>query len=361
MLTQKYVKHSVLPICNFTFGMKRNFMPEQVVETPVQETIIKPEAQAAPVVAAAEEKPAFDVSTLDDSTRLKILNEAMGTSYKTLEEAKPKKEFTPQEKEAHAQQKKTKALEWAFGTGKVTKEQYDLAVAEKSKNPREIALALFAKDLREDNPKISNDDINSQFSDFYREEDEDTSPQRQRSLKLMDKIVREHLNEVSKPIDSIEADYDTNQATEQRYSGYTAQVKAVAQTLPTKLTFSIPYKSVDGSETTAEYEFPVEESVIAAVRKEFQHANTFYYTGADSKDLKDADIAKEMTEAIESRLMRKAIPFVLEKHQERVEQDMEAKLKAIPATGANPLAGKTITTGAGKTPPTYPALKQHQK
>lgn len=316
-------------------------------------------AAAEPVIAADPQK--IDLKTIDDDTRLKLLNETLGTSYKTLGEAKPKIEKSKEEVEADKKAKTNKVIEWAFGTGKVTRDQYDLAIAEKSKNPRDIALALFAKEQREENAKITDEQINAEFSDFYREEEDMDSPLRKKALKLMDKTVNEYLKQVTGPIENIEADYDSYQSTEQKYTGYEKLVKTVASTLPKEILIALPYKGVDGTESTIEYKIPVEDSVIAAVRKEFANANTFYAIGADSKDIKDADLATEMSAAIEARILRKAIPSILKQHEERVEQDMTAKLKNIPNTQPNFNTGGGPKPGEKREPPTYPALKKNQE
>jgi len=334
---------------------------EQVNAPAVDNTTVVADTAIPAQEPADAEKPKIDIDAIDEDTQLRLINKALGSNYKTLDEAKPKAVRSPEDIAAEKEAKKQKALEWALGTGKTKKDEYERAIIERSKNTRDIAMALFAEQERAENPKISEEEIAAQFSDEYHEDLDIDSPLRKRALARMDKVAKSYLAEITGPIDNIEAEYDNYISDTEKYTGYQKQIKNVASALPKELVVSIPYTGADGTETTLEYKVPVEDNVMTAVRKEFLDANTYLAISGSGREIKDADIANEMTAAIENRILRKAIPKMLADHGEKVAKDFEAHLKAIPNTGNNLGFGNTARPGEAKKPPEYTALRAHQK
>lgn len=294
---------------------------------------------AVPPVAAPAENtppaevtpPAFDFKSADDQTKLKAYNEMFGTQFKSLDEIKPKeKEPTKEELEAAAAQKRQAALSWAITEGKLKQEDIEKAVLAKSKGARDIAFELHAKELREEDPEISEEDIESSFQDYYHEDKDEKSPLRRAALKRMEQLADSYRRENAGAYDSVEEEFESVQTTKAQYESYSNNIKAVAKELPKAVTIDVPFKSLDGSTLEFKYEVPVDEKVIEKIKKDFLNENTFKFLGAN---VKPEDVKEEMMTAIHGKLLPQIIAEVVRQDRENVQKEIRAKLKNIPATG----------------------------
>lgn len=327
----------------------------QIPKPEVKAEEAKPAEEPVVVAAAATSEPiavppAFSFKDLDEKAKLKEINETLGTNFKSLDEAKPKapaktKEQLDAEKEAN----KAKALEWALGTNKIKKEEYDSAIVEKAKSPRQIALKLFTEELREDNPKITEAEAEEQFKDYYHEEAEEDSPLRKLGIKKMIKTAENYLKSSFGSLDTYEADYEAYTTSEANQENYGRQVKNVIEALPKELKFSVPYKGIDGTETQLEYIIPIEDADIKAAKKDFLTPEMYQILGADKEEVADKIIAGELESYIKTKRFNSIIAKIATEHGAKVEQDVLAKLKNIPATQTH-LAGQQ-TAPTQKTPP----------
>ncbi len=297
---------------------------------PVSGTAAPAEQQESSAAPAA---PQFKIEELDEKEQLRALNKMLGTSYKSLDEAKPKAHKTPEDIEAEKSEKDRKALEWAIANGKVSKEQIEKAAVVKAKDKRTIAMDIFRDEYMEQNPKASAEEVEETFKDFYHEHAELTSPTRQVALRHLEKLAEDYISRETTPVDSIGQDYDNHVVSEQRFNGYTSKVKEAVKATPREVTIQVPYKSVDGTDVILDYKMPVDEKTIDAVRKEFAHENTFFALGAHENEVADGQLSSEISAAIEARTFKANFQNVLKEHGERIERDITAKLKAIPATG----------------------------
>lgn len=301
------------------------------------------------------------IEDLDDEAALKEFNKRFGTKFTSLDDLKPPVVKTEAEILAEKAARKDKSLEWALSSGKITRAAYEKAIAEKAKPVREIALSVFANELREVDPKISEDEIEERFKDEYREEEDENSPLRKLANKRMEKVANSYLSEISSGVDSIETDFEAHEATTQRLEGYGRQIKAVAEALPKELSFKFPFTNADGSVVELEYKVPIDDATAKAVRKEFLSAEMYHAVGADKSDLKDKVYEAEMLASIKLKMYDNVITNLVTTHGEEVERRTIATMKAVPATTL-PLAAQTVNTGEKTTKvPDYPLLRAAQK
>lgn len=334
-----------------------------------------PEQQVAPIETPAAQAPietpapteapkTISFKDLDEKTKLKEINEALGTTYKTLEEARPKVVKSKEEVEAEKETRKQKSLEWALGTGKIKKEDYEKSIVLKSKTTRDIALQVFTEELRDEDPKITSEEASERFKDYYREEEDENSPLRKRSVKDMERVASNYLKTHTSAVDTLDTEYEAFEVAEQRATQYGQKVKSVVEEMPKELSFSVPYVGMDGKEVQLEYKYPLSESDIKAIKKDFLTAEMYKALGADANDVKDSDLAEEISDYISNKRRKDILLKIVEEHGAKVAKDVEAHYRAIPNTVANPITGTQIAQAEKKTPPTYPglhkALKSHK-
>lgn len=303
-------------------------------------------------VSAATATPAPPVSLkdADDATKLKTYNEMFNTSYKTLAEAFPPAKPSKEEQEAAKEAKRKNALSWGIENGKLTPEQIEKAVLAKNKSSRDIAKELFAQELREEDVKISDEDIELRFQDYAHEDLDENDPLRKAALKRIEKTVQAYRATATQEYDGVEGEYDRAETTRERFGNYSTQVKALAKDLPKELTFSLPYKSIDGSELSFDVSFPIDDKTIEAVRKDFLNEGTYRAIGAHENDVKPEALQTEMQGAIYSRVFKEAVTHVAAQMIAHVEKDMQAKLKAVPATGQSRFVPQPQVTGTKEAP-----------
>lgn len=310
-------------------------------------------ATAAPVETSAAPSAVTEVNFegADEATKLKAINAISGKNYKTLEEAFPAEKPTKEQKEAAAEQKRKSALSWAIENDKLTSEKIEKAVLAKNKNSREIAKEVFAAELREEDKDISDNDIEARFQDYAHEDKEDSDPLRKAALKRIEKVADAYRADATRDYDGVEAEYDKAQTSVARFDGYSTQVKAIAKELPKELQFAIPFKSsMDGSETSFDVIFPVNDKVLEAVRKDFLNEGTYRAIGAHENEVKADAIKGEMEAAVYSRVFKEAATSIAQQVAAQTEKHVRATLKNIPATGESRFVPQPAATGSKEVP-----------
>lgn len=309
-----------------------------------------PEGQA-PGAEAQSQPVAFNIASLegvDDDTRLKVLNKVLGKNYKDLKEIIPAEQPSTEQIEAQKEEKRKKAHSWAIQNGKITTEQIERVGAVKSKQDRDIALELFAQDIREDNPKAKDDEIEELFRSHYSEDLDETDLMRKASLKRMSKEVAAYRKEVTKGYDGIESEYDQTEQSAAQYGAYKSTVKAVTKEIPDELEFQIPFtSSVDQQPHTFSYKYPIEDKIKEVIRKEYENENVYKVIGAS---VKPEDLKNEIMGAVYSRVFNAAMTELLTQHAVAVETHTLAKAKAIPVTGASNFVQPTKSETQKKPP-----------
>lgn len=329
-------------------------------------TTTEEEQNPEPVPGQTSGEPAkvLTEDEISDEIILKALNKKNGTKYKSLDElSAPKKELTKEEKEAAEATKKAKALEWALGTERIKREDYESSVVDRQKSDRQIALELFTNELREEDKDITTEEAEERFKDFFNEDAEEKSWRYKKSQKEIEKIAQEYRKGKYSSVDSIETDYESYMQSEQRQEGFGKQVKSVVESLPKELVFEIPYKNASGTDEKMSVSYPVDESDIKALKKAFLgSADMYEVLGADKNDIKDSVLSEEMVTFLRAKnldkIIQKAATDFAEKRVAEETTALEARLKGVPSTQVG-FGGSTAgDASTKKTPPEHKSLKQ---
>ena len=314
----------------------------------------EPPAQAAPpadpgTAPAEKASGTVNLDELSDEDFLKLYEKRVGVKAKSLDELKPAPQpLSKEEQEALEAKEVNESLEWAFATEKIKKDFYDKAVVARSKDKRAIALELFSADLMAEDEDLTVEDCEERFKEFYCEEEPESSWRRKKATAQMNAVADTYLSQFS-DIDNITPQYRDYKSAVEKQKAYNKQVSAVAKELPKDVSFKIPYVSVDGAKSELEYKVPVDESVIPKLVKEFTADGM---EGAFGDNPKPEAIASELTYHIRARMIEKAIPVIMAKHAEKVEEDIMMKLKNA-RNPYQPIGGQVAGTAAPKTPPSH--------
>lgn len=315
-----------------------------------------PESAPAPQNAAPIPAPPVEAEN-EETTFLKLYAKMTGKKIDSLDELKEKpKPLSKEEQEAADAAEKAEALEWGLGTGKITKEAYDKAIVARSKDKRAIALELYMQERREENPRLSNEEGEEDFREFYGENDEEGSPRQKMGLKQMNKIADAHLAQFN-DIDSLPEGYKSYKAGEEKYKAHVKSWKSVAKELPKELDITVPYTTVEGTTMNLTTKVPVDQKVVDRILQE--------YTGRGSenifsdKDNTPENIAQVLNYHLESRVLKQALPAIFADLVQQAETDVMARVKNArqpgQSFGAPPLDAPVV-----KTPPKHTSLAEKQ-
>lgn len=315
--------------------------PEEAITPPSPgPDVKKPEDQQT----HTEAKPTTPINyeTLSDEERDEMIAKLTGGKVKKIKDlTEDKVEDTEEQKAEKALVKKQKSLEYALATGKVKQSEYDTAVLVKGKTNRDIALDLFTQDAREDNPKITDEEAAELFKDHYMEESEDSDPRRKLRIKEMNRTADRYRLEMTKGIDGMEAEFDSYQTGERRFSSYTQQVDSVFDSLEKTRNISFSYPGPNNTTIDVEIPYVIEDADIKALKRNIRSNNVFKALGGDQNDLKDKDILGAIEYDLSANIFSKVMSDVAIKAAEKGRMDAEAYYKAIPVRTSDNLGVKT--------------------
>lgn len=280
-----------------------------------------PEGDATATSAAATAKPEFNPDDLSEEDKNTLLAKLTGGKVKSLADLDKPEPKSKEELEAEAAKRKTDALTWGLTTGKIKKEDYDSALTEKSKTSREIAIRLFTASLKEEDPKLTDEESEEIFRDTYHEDKEPDTRLGKIGQREIEKLANSYRKEKFAVIDNIEPEYENFTKTEANYSAYKKQIKGIAAALPEKLEFKIPYKAPDGTESEISYEIPVDEKIKSKIISEFTDQSTFAnIAGRSAKGIDEKALTAELNYHLKARSFDAAVAGALQSGLEQGEE-----------------------------------------
>lgn len=291
--------------------------PEEVTTASPEEK--KPDRQDPQV--KHEEKVKVSAEDLTDEELEELFSKRAGKRV-SLKGQEPEKVLTAEEKVELEKAEKAESLAWAVTHNKLDKDLYDKALVDKSKTKRDIALSLFTAEAKADDKDLTDEECLQMFSDYYAEDEEDTSWKRKRRLAEMNTVADNYLAQYNS-IDSITEDYRTFKTTAEKQESYSKSIKAIAKEIPAELSFKIPFTGVDGKAVEVEYKVPVDPKVIEKLYKEFTSPALYDVFGSAKAEA----ISAEMNYHVKARMLDKMIPVLMEQHAAKVEEDIMVKLK----------------------------------
>lgn len=326
-----------------------------VAVTPAPVVADKPTGEVTPVLTA---KAGINYDDLSDDERDEMIAKLTGGKVKSVKEITEDKPVeTAEQKAEKALAKKQKALQHALSTGKIKQEDYDNAVIVKNKNNRDIALDLFAKDVLEDNPKSTPEEIEELFRDYYMEEIDEKDASRKLRLKEMNRVADNYRATATKNVDGIEGDYDAYETKEQKLTSYGKQVDAVFETLQKDRTVKFSYPGPNNTTLEVELPYSLDDADIKSLKRNIRSANVFQALDGDKKELKDKDILGAIEYDLSANTFSKVISAVAAKAAEKGKMDAEAFYKAIPLRTSENLGASVSEKGDGRKPLITPEMR----
>lgn len=337
-------------------GMKPN---AEATATPATETKPTPEATQqqpantpAPATSALEEKPAptaFNVDEMSDDERDALMAKLTKGKVKKISDLTPAAQKTKEEIAQEEEQEKTDALNWMFSTGKSTSTDYASALVVKSKENRDIALALFGEELKELNVKITDEEVLEQFRDYYLEDSDEDTTGRKLRVKEMNRLAENYKKEKAGFLDNILPEYKEFKNKDANKELIGQRIDEAFEVFIPKIAAKATYTSADDKETTFDIDFTLEDSEVKAVKKEVRKSMVSMLStlGVEAKDIDPNLINKEIDSVLKSRQFDKAISYFASEAAKKAKMDTEAFHKAIPVRQPN-FTTTTQSTQANK-------------
>jgi len=340
------------------FGL--NTAPKLTMPAPADTT--PPAPAAAPTatppapadVTPPAEAPKNSYEDISDEELEKLLAKRTGGKVKSLADLQePAPKPTAAELEELEKKEKQEAIEWALGNERISREEYETAIAEKAKSNRDIALSLLTQELRESDPKITAEEVEEIFRDIYHEDKDEDSSIRKTSQKQIDKIAADYRKEKFGKVDSIDGDFKSYKEDTNRHKSYTKQAKAALEALPKDYTIKVPITSEDGKTAELELSYKYDEADLKAAEKFAVDYQAYRAIGADKADVKDKAIANLYTDHLTRITAEKRTAYLLQESVKQAIHQTKAAFKNIPATQTQ--FGAPAATGATKAPPSHAA------
>lgn len=321
-------------------------------------TSVPEEQQPAKVEVPVVAK--LNLDDINDDELIALANKRFGTSFASADDLKPKAKPSKEELEAAEEKLKTESFEWAIGTGRIKLDEYNKYVAEKDKNPREIALAVFGNELRQEGPKITDAEVEEIFKDTYHEDADTDTRLYTQGQKQIQKLANIYLKEISSKVEGYEDDFKGFQSVQSRFKDFGGQVKERFETLSKENEISVSYKGAEDKEETIKIPFSFDDADLAAVRKQFQAEEMFYAYGADKGAVDAKKLDAGIRHHLSARVFDKVLKQVAIKSAETAGLNMLAYLsgKKIPQVAATIPGTGQNTLPAPKDPPKYKLLAE---
>jgi hypothetical protein len=244
---------------------------------------------------------------LTDEELIELANKRFGTSYKSPEDLMPKKAKTKEELAEEVAEEKRNALEWALSSGRVNLDEYNRSIAESGKNPRDIAIAVFGQKLREEDSKITDEEVEEIFRETYHEDKDEDSKLYKMGQRQIDDLAKNYLAGIQANVAGYEDDFRKFKDASSKFQQFNGQVKSRFDALQKENKLTLTYKGAEDKEETIEIPYSFDDKDIAAVRKQFQSDDMFYSFGAD----KGAADDKKLDAAIRHHLSARSFDKVL--------------------------------------------------
>lgn len=284
-----------------------------------------PSVEQAPEKNPEETTAELDIDKLTDDQINALIEKKTGKKIKLEDLSKPEPPAAKTKEEIEADEAKIKkdALAWAIDNGKIKKDKYDASIVGNSKTDREIALSIFSAETKADDKDISDEEIEEMFRDAYHESD----PESKLFKKGQDQIatIARNYRKENYTLPDYETEYRDFVKLNDNFKSYKATVKKVAAELPKELTFTQPYKYLDGPEENITYTIPVDEKLLGKIISDATSEAEFLNRGADGK-VDEKQLEKTILHNVRAVMFESAITKMLADNTREVEKRMEVVL-----------------------------------
>lgn len=189
----------------------------------------------------------------------------------------PPAQLTPEEQAAADERKRDEARSFALSSGYVKSEDFDLYAKITSAKPMDVVFTSFLaeeqereKDLPE-NERRTEDQIRSDFEDFYHLNLTENDPRRLRGEKEIEKKAKSYINRTFSKVINVDKEYDKHLEGKTARTKYTALVDDVVGSIQRKQSFNV--KESDSKLVPFDYTIP--DETINAVKELFANDESF--------------------------------------------------------------------------------------
>jgi hypothetical protein len=248
-------------------GIEEETVEQPKVEEPKPTT---PAASSEPVVVVPKE--------LSDDELIGLLQKK-GINLKSIEDLKPKP--TPEEIAQAEQERKNKVLAFGLETNKIKKDDYD-AYQKASANKINFLYEDFAKDLKNANPDITEEEIQNEWKEYTFSDLDESSIKKQRRQKELNELADLKLKSQYNSIFNLDNEYAKHEQKQNEDYSFKRKVEA-----------ALPVYQKDVDDVLDSFKTPskfiIEDTQNAANNVEIELS----YNDADLKELKDAFLSKD--------------------------------------------------------------------
>lgn len=323
--------------------------PPEFVETRVIDQVAAPEPGV--VVVNDTSTTAGDVpdqqavpAVLSDEELLRIVSERTGrqlTSLDELNQPEPSRELTEEERRQEEERIRNEAIAYGISNKLFTRKDLEAYLTDKSKSPRDVAFAVFAQQMREVAPGVTDEELSDQFATWAHEHEEEGHPLRKIKEAEMQRMHSSYLNENYGTILQIDQRYVQDQQVLSEGQQYGQTISRLFGDLtdgtkPYEMTFSVG--------TLGDYKYEVSAETLNTIKDQYLNADTFRALGEKAKDskllsemIKNAIIAKDVNKIIhrvaEAHKAKALLAVAAERHGVLPQRPIESQQNNSPQSG----------------------------
>lgn len=340
---------------------------------PVADPAPTPAAEPSPAATTTTATPAAEVNEptpdpappaedLTEAQVLKAFNKLNGTDYKSMAEIVPPKVKSKEETEKEETKFKNDSLAWAFEAKGLDREKYEKSIVEKSKTPRELALASFTAGILAEDSKLSPVEIEELFKDAYHEDKDVDSRLYKIGQQRMKAEAESYLKSNYGELDGIETEYLEHLTGHERYRAYGKQVKEFFGQAPINNEIAFEYTHANGKNESIKIGYEVTDADIKAVQKQFESDDMYFALGASEGKLNEKAMKTAYERLMKAQIFDRAIKDVAMKVADQTALETMAYLKGIKTDAPTSVPGASVIASATpSTPPRFPMLAEAQK
>lgn len=302
--------------------------------------------------AEKTESPSADGAGSDEAGEearaLAFLSKKAGKTITSLDEfLKPKQEDMSEEDQKKAREKfENDAIKYGLEKNLFSPKTLEAFNVDRAKDPREIALKVFAEEQLASDPELAEDyknpekkakaldEINERFSEAFFEHDEEGDWRRVRGQALMKQIADGYIQHKYGSVLNATGAFEEELNTQQSAVAYKGNVEKVFAELPQHLKITIEGK---------EFSYQIPENSRKSLQDQFLKRETF--ERFDNGNIKEEALRTTVNAALFNMEQTKFITEVCKAYASSVVADIKMGRKSIPAvvesSGTNQNNGTT--------------------
>lgn len=267
-----------------------------------------------PPVPTPDPTPAA-ITADDDIPEEKLLAalKKRGHDIASLEQLKvPDAPLTEEQKKEQAKRLRAEAIAYGLTSNKFTQEEVEAFAVDQAKTPAEIAKTIFTDRLRQQEPNLTEEELNERFDDWMMTNAEDGNWQKKMRQDEISNLQQLYIENKYGKILGITNEYQQAIILNKQRQEYDTAIEKAAGSLPDKMTFEVPVIKEDGTTEIKNYSYTIPKDAVAAAKAEFLKEENFHILGKG--DVNAQAIQEALTYAIKNRELDRIIATVSNSH-----------------------------------------------